>query len=141
MNDPNLVGSITGLTKASWGTVGFGDSCSHGVIYKATLRRAGEDDKIFSGSGFTTGVIFFDDADEVDLELLALDSAALPARGDILAVGSGQDVDITAAASGADSDMASFKGIIFDAEKAWEYKGMKMITLKASQFVNLAYPA
>lgn len=135
--DPKLVGTVTGLTKASWGTGGAGASCDHGVIYKVTLRRAGEDDKIFSGSGFTTGVIFFDDADEVDIELLALDAAALPSRGDILAVGAGEDVNITA---GTDSDMASFKGIIFDSEKAWEYKGMKMITLKATQFVNLEYP-
>ena len=125
--DPRLVGTITGLTKASWGTGSAGTIAALGLVYKATLRRAGEDDKVFSGSGFTIGVIFFDDSDELDVEILSLDAAALPARGGTLAIAASTDADMTAFAS----------GIVFDAEKAWEYKGWKMITVKATKFANL----
>lgn len=139
--DPRLIGTIDGLTIASWGTGGAGASCNLGYIYKVTLRRAGEDDKVFSGSGFTKGVIFFDDQDDVDIELLAKDAAVLPARGNVLAVGDETAAANLVQATAPDADLTGYKGIIFDAEKAWEYKGWKMITLKATQFVNLVFAA
>lgn len=135
MADPTLIGTISGLTKASWGTGGGAAACNMGFIYKLTLRRAGEDDKVFSGSGFTIGVIFFDDQDEVDIEILALDSSVLPTRGQTLEVGAGT-VNLTA---GTESDLTGYKGVIFDAEKTWEYKGWKKINVKATKFVNMAF--
>jgi len=128
MADAELVGTITGLTKASWGTAGVGTSAL-GVIYKTTLKKAGEDDKVFDGSGFTLGQVFFDDQDEITLEILALDTAALPARGDVLAL-----------TSPVESDLSAWKGVVQDAEKTWGYKEWKMIKASVTKFVNMTLP-
>jgi len=141
---PKLVGSVTGLTVASWGTAQAGATAdAHGYIYKCLLRRAGEDDKVFDGNGFTIGQIFFDDADEVEFEILAKDTAALPVRGGVLelvasgAAASGNLHIIKSAAP--DVDLTTWKGVIQDADKEWGYKQWKMLKVKATKFANLAY--
>jgi hypothetical protein len=121
MADPVLVGTITGLTKASWGTGGAGSS-TLGYIYKATHRKAGEQDKVYDGNGFTIGQIFFDDTDELELEILALDAAALPARGAALTVN-------------------SVAGVVQESSLEWGHKAWKMIRVKAMKFVNMTVGA
>jgi len=121
MADPLLVGTITGLTTASWGTAGAGTS-ELGYIYKATHRKAGADDKVYDGNGFTIGQIFFDDTDELELEILALDAAALPARGAALTV-------------------AGLAGVVQESSYEWGYKQWKMLKVKAIKFVNLTIAA
>lgn len=121
MADPVLVGTIAGLTKASWGTGGAGAS-DLGYIYKATHRKAGAEDKVYDGNGFTIGQIFFDDTDELELEILAKDSAALPARGDAMTVN-------------------SVAGVVQESSLEWGHKQWKMIKCKAVKFVNMTVGA
>lgn len=121
MADPLLIGTITGLTVASWGTSGAGTS-TLGYIYKARHIKNGADDKVYDGNGFTIGQIFFDDTDQLELEILALDAAALPDRGDALTVD-------------------SVVGVVQEADLEWGHKQMKMIKVKATKFVNMTLGA
>lgn len=118
---PLLIGTITGLTIASWGTGGAGTS-TLGSIYKCTVRKGGEQDKVYDGNGFTIGQIFFDGTEEIDLEILALDAAALPARGDSLTAD-------------------GVTGVVQESEKSYGYKQWKMITVKATKFEGMTIGA
>ncbi len=144
MADPKLVGTITGLTKASWGTGQAGANAdAHGLIYKCTLRRAGEDDKVFDGNGFTIGQIFFDDFDELEFDILAKDTAPLPDRGGILelvASGAAAAGDLHIIKSSVpDVSLTTWKGVIQDSEKTWGHKEWKMLKVKANKFANMAF--
>lgn len=147
MSDARLIGSVTGLTKASWGTGQAGANAdAHGYVYKCVLRRAGEDDKVFDGAGFTIGQIFFDDQDEVEFEILAKDAAALPVRGGILefvASGAAVSGNLHVIKSGSpDTDLTTWKGVIQgNPEKSWGYKEWKMLKIKATKFANMTFPA
>jgi len=121
MADPVLVGTISGLTKASWGTGGAGTS-TLGYIYKARHIKNGAEDKVYDANGFTVGQIFFDDTDQLELEILALDAAALPVRGAALTVN-------------------SVVGVVQESDIEWGHKQWKMLKVKATKFVNMTVGA
>ena len=117
MSDPELVGVVTGLTKASWGTSG-GATSTLGYVYGCTHKMDGEKDAVYDGNGFTVGQIFFDDQDVLSIEILALDAATQPSRGDSLTVD-------------------SIIGVVQDSEVKWAHKGWKMFTVNATKFANM----
>jgi hypothetical protein len=78
---PLLIG--TGIAAVVFGisSVGYAGLCT-----QITLTHDGEVSVIYDGNGFTIGRIFFDDKDEVDVQMILQSSDTVPTRGTILTV-------------------------------------------------------
>lgn len=83
--DPQLIGTVAGLTVARWGCTGAGTSAL-GILQSARRRKASEEYKVKSPTGKTLAHLFYDHRDEVEMEVIALDAAALPNIGDSFTV-------------------------------------------------------
>jgi hypothetical protein len=113
-SNPQLIG--TGITNAVWGisSVAYAGFCS-GI----TLKRDGEEAKIFDGNGFTIGLILYDDRDEATVELEMQTTDTEPTRGTLVTV-------------------AAQVGFICQTiGKKYEWRGMATWNFTATRFVNL----
>jgi hypothetical protein len=122
MSDPTLIGTVAGLTVASWGTKGAGGTDgvhSLGLIKSARRRKDGEEKKVKNPSGNTMAHLFYDDRQEVEMEVLALDAAALPNRGDSI-------------------DIAGVTAVVTTCEENWQEEDFRMITVSAVKHVDVA---
>jgi hypothetical protein len=113
-SNAQLIG--TGITNAVWGitSVAYAGFCTN-----ITLKRDGEESKIFDGNGFTIGLILYDDKDETTVSLVMQTTDTPPTRGTVVTV-------------------ASQVGFICQTtEHMWDWKDQAKWKFTATRFVNL----
>ena len=102
-----------------WGIVpGAGDTHSSGIITRIGHKKAGAEDFVFDNEGFTIAQIFYDDIDEVSVDVMCESATAIPERGDAITI-------------------AGCAALVQSAEVAWEQKAVKKLNITAKKFVNL----
>jgi len=103
---------------AVWGIEANYKDLQSGLVRSVTRKNSGEKDYIYDYEGFTIAQIFFDDREEVSLEVVCKADTAAPANGDTLTVG----------------------GVAFlvqDSDLAWEQRGWKKLRTNATFFPNV----
>ncbi|MFA5058265.1 MAG: hypothetical protein WC485_09145 [Opitutaceae bacterium] len=104
---------------AVWGIeTEAGDTWAAGIITGQGHEKAGAEDFLFDGNGFTISQIFFDEQDVCDIDVICEAASAVPDRGD-------------------DIQIAGFDCIVQGASTKWEQKGWKKLNIKAKKFANL----
>jgi hypothetical protein len=116
--DPQLIGTVAGLTVARWGVGGAGTSAL-GIVQSARRRKASEEYKLKNPSGKTIAHLFYDHRDEVEMEVIALDAAALPNIGDSFAV-------------------AGVTAVVTGCEEGWQQEDFCKFTVTAVKHAGVA---
>jgi hypothetical protein len=80
---PQIIG--TGITNAVWG---ISSVAYTGFCVSISLKRDGEESKIFDGNGFTLGLILYDDKDECTVDMILQTTDTVPTRGTVVTVAS-----------------------------------------------------
>ena len=102
-----------------WGIVpGSGDTHASGIMTKIGRKKAGDTDFIFDNEGFTITEIFYNDTDEVSVDVICEAATAQPENGD-------------------DIIIAGVAAIVQTSDLAWEQKAAKKLTITAKKFINL----
>ena len=109
MSDPTLIGTVAGLTVARWGTTGGASLSAMGIVTSVRRRKDGEEYKLKNITGNTIAHIFYDSRDEGEVEIIALDDATLPDRGDVIAIAGLSLVVLNAEEMWAQEDLCKFK--------------------------------
>ena len=110
-NSPTIKGDNTVL----WGT-GSGTTLA-GIIVRVRNMLTGEMVEIPDENGFTVSVVYFNDKNECEVEMIVKTSYPTIARGDTVTI-----MGVTALAN--------------DYEKVWEQKGVRKYTLKATRWAG-----
>lgn len=86
-----IVGTGHGVTTAEWSTnnVAAPATGTYGVVIGLSIVNGAQREPIPKNNGGTYGVIFYDETDEVELEIVSKNGATLPAQGDALTVTEG----------------------------------------------------
>lgn len=108
----------TDISTAVWGIESDYRALQSGLVRSVTRKKSGERDVIYDYEGFTIGQVFFDEKEEVSLEIICKSATAVPANGDTLTIGS-----------------TSF--LVQDTEVMWEQRGWKKLKTNATYFPNL----
>ena len=103
---------------AVWGIESDLQALQSGLVRSVTRKKTGEKDVIYDYEGFTIAQIFFDDREEVELEVLCTSDTVAPANGDTLTIGA-----------------VSF--LVQDSDLAWEQRGWKKLRTRATFVPNL----
>lgn len=103
---------------AVWGIETAYKSLQSGLVRSVTRKVTGEKDYIYDEEGFTIAQIFFDDREEVELEVICASGTAAPANGDTLTI-------------------SSIAFLVQDSDLAWEQRGWKKLKTRATYFPNL----
>lgn len=102
-----------------WGIVpGSGDTHSAGIMTRIGRKKASENAFVYDNEGFTITQIFFDDTDEVSVDLMCETATEQPDDGD----------DVT---------IAGVAALVQSSEVLWEQKAVKKLNIIAKKFVNL----
>lgn len=112
-----LKGVVSGYSIAVWGTSGAG-TVTEGVILRCRVAKKADKEPLPDEEGFTIGMVFFNHSDEVEVEVIAKDAAALPEQG-------------------ASFTAATITGLVMDAELVWEYRGLKKMKVMLTRFANM----
>lgn len=109
-----MIGTVSGLTTARWGTDGAGTT-TLGIVTSARRRKNSKKGYVPNTDGETQAEVHFDQSDEVSCEVIALDAAALPATGDQFT-------------------MAGVTGVVQDCEEAWRTDGFVVFNINVTKF-------
>jgi len=107
---------------AVWGIESEMQTLQSGIVRSVTRKKTGEKDYLYDYEGFTITQIFFDDREEVELEVVCKSDTVAPTNGATLAIGS-----------------VSF--LVQDSDLAWEQRGWKKLRTRATYFPNLTLGA
>ncbi len=104
---------------ATWGTgdLDVFDICN-GIVTRASRKKGGADDVIYDENGFTVSKVYFDNQDELSIDLIFGEDTEEPERGGELL----------------------FNGCVFlvdETELMWEQRGWKKMRVKATFYTNL----
>ncbi|MDF3129280.1 hypothetical protein P0Y35_08740 [Kiritimatiellaeota bacterium B1221] len=113
----SLLGTVSGLTAARWGTSGAGTS-SLGIIMGCRRRKGNNKSYVKNPDAETIAELQYDDFDEVSLEILALDASALPDNGD----------SVTA---------AGVTGLVQDSEENFKIESFVIFTVNFKKFAAM----
>lgn len=103
---------------AVWGIEAAHKDLQSGLVRSVTHKKSGETDFLYDHEGFTIAEVFFDDREEVELEVVCKADTAAPANGDTLAIGG-----------------VSF--LVQGSDFGWEQRGWKKLKTQATYFPNL----
>ena len=104
---------------AIWGCkAGEGDTFASGKIISMSVKTSTEKEPLLDSNGETAGLSLYDQKSEVQIEVVAEASVALPEIG-------------------ADLIVDGVTGIVLDVETKWEQKGWKKFSVQATFFPNL----
>jgi hypothetical protein len=109
--------SIKGQT-AVWGVETAYQSLQSGIVRSVTRKKTGERDYLYDYEGFTIAQVFFDEKEEVELEVVCKSDTAAPTNGDTLAIG-------------------TVNFLVQDSQVMWEQRGWKKLKTTATYFPNL----
>ena len=102
-----------------WGIVtGAGDTHTDGIITRIGCKKAGDTEFVYDNEGFTITEIFYNDTDEVSVDLLCEIATEQPNNGD----------DVT---------IAGVAALVQTSALLWEQKAVKKLNITAKKFVNL----
>ena len=102
-----------------WGIVpGAGDTHAAGIITRIGRKKLGSDEFVYDNEGFTITQIFYDDTDEVSVDVLCETATEQPERGDAITI-------------------AGVAALVQTSDLAWEQKAVKKLNITAKKFVNL----
>jgi hypothetical protein len=102
-----------------WGIVaGAGDTHAAGIITRIGRKKAGDTEFVYDNEGFTITEIFYNDTDEVSVDVLCEAGTAQPENGD----------DVT---------IAGVLALVQTSDLLWEQKAVKKLNITAKKFVNL----
>lgn len=105
--------------KVVWGIVpGSTDTQANAILTRIRHGKTGQEDTVPDFEGFTIAEIFYDNTDEIEVDVLCEVGTVMPDRGD----------DIT---------IAGLTGIVNSVEVVWENKAVKKLAIKARKRVNL----
>ena len=95
-----------------------GDTYASGLVVDKNWNITGETDFIFDDNGFTITEIFFDDRDELEVNIICESATALPARGDEI-------------------NLCGISCLVQSAGLVWNNRKWKMLSVKVTRYVNL----
>ena len=105
---------------AVWGTGGL-SAQGFGKLRSAGRSRNAQREQLPDEEGNTVGLVYFDETDELSLEVMCASSMTNPEVGDTIAVD-------------------SVTGYVDSWEIRWDHKGVKMLSIKATRFVSGGIP-
>jgi len=105
------VATIKGDNTVLWGT--SGGTTLAGIIVRVRNQLTGEMVEVPDENGFTISVVYFNDKNELEVEMIVQTSYPTIARGTVVTI----------------MGLSCLSG---DYEKVWEQKGVRKYTLKAT---------
>jgi hypothetical protein len=114
---PRTAAKIKGQA-AVWGIESAYQSLQSGLVRSVTRKATGEKDYIYDYEGFTITEVFFDDREEVELEVICKSDTTAPADGDTLTI-------------------STVAFLVQDSDIAWEQRGWKKLKTRATYFPNM----
>lgn len=108
-------------TTIVWGTSGVSTQ-GYGKLLSASVKRGAAKEKLPDEEGNTCGVVYYDEEDTLVLEVMCKSSITLPEIGGTVM-------------------LDSVTGYIDDAERKWENRNVKKLSITASRFVNNSLPS
>jgi hypothetical protein len=124
---PRTAARIVGTAGADavWGIESDYRSLQSGLVVSVTRKSTGEKDTILDYEGFVAAAIYFDDREEIELEVICKAGSsptAAPVRGTTLTVG-------------------AYKFLVDGSDLAWERRGWKKLKTQATYHPNVELPA
>ena len=112
-----LLGTVSGLTAARWGTDGAGTS-SLGIVTGARRRKDADRGYVQNPDGENIAELIYNQKDDLNFEILALDASALPNVGDQFEI-----IGIT--------------GLVQDAEESYRIAQWVVFTVNVTKFAAM----
>jgi len=112
-----MIGTVTGLSIARWGTDGAGTS-SLGIILSLRRRKDNNKSYIKNPNAETIAEIQYDDFDEINVEIMALDAAVLPDNSDAIT-------------------LAGIAAVVQNSEENWRIEDMCKFTISLKKFAAM----
>ncbi|WP_448579267.1 hypothetical protein [Thermosphaera sp.] len=114
---PRTAARIKGES-AVWGIESDLRGLQSGLVLSVSRKRNVETDSIYDHEGYTIAQIYYDEREEVELEVICKSDTTAPAAGDTLTIGAVQF-------------------LVQDSELIWENRGWKKLRTRATYYPNL----
>ncbi|MEI6035857.1 MAG: hypothetical protein WCS65_16445 [Verrucomicrobiae bacterium] len=109
---------IKGNSTITWGA-GDGDGVGTGKIQSSSHKLGGDKAELLDENGEVFSVIYYNEKNECELEVIVLSATTLPARGDTAIIGG-----VTGC-------------LVDEVEIKWQNNNVKMATIRGTKYANI----